>query len=188
MRSPSCVRACPRSSSGPPAPDTTGRRSGCRCRRWTTTGRRWTPSFARSGASSVTRPPEGEGPGGERPFEGLPPEELEKSERQPGDLPDLEPEFIDALRDADDGDRQGEGPPQPQAQGKEPATQPETDERPETDEQRGTDEQPGAEEQRVAEPPTDATVEFTGAEAAAARGAQQDGEAGVSEDGAAEDE
>jgi LCP family protein required for cell wall assembly len=136
----------------------------------------------------VTRPPEGEGPGGERPFEGLPPEELEKSERQPGDLPDLEPEFIDALRDADDGDGQGEGPPQPQAQGKEPTTQPETDERPETDEQRGTDEEPGAEEQRVAEPPTDATVEFTAAEAAAARGAQQDGEAGVSEDGAAEDE
>jgi hypothetical protein len=39
-------------------------------------------------------------PGGEEPSEGIPPEDLEAPEGVRGDLPDLEPEFLDALRKA----------------------------------------------------------------------------------------
>jgi polyisoprenyl-teichoic acid--peptidoglycan teichoic acid transferase len=48
----------------------------------------------------LSLPPEGDRPGGEEPFEGIPPEDLETPEDVHGDLPDLEPEFVDALREA----------------------------------------------------------------------------------------
>jgi LCP family protein required for cell wall assembly len=48
----------------------------------------------------LSLPPEGEQPGGNEPFEGVPPEDLEKPEKTHGDLPDLEPEFIEALSQA----------------------------------------------------------------------------------------
>jgi len=48
----------------------------------------------------LSLPPEGDRPGGEEPFEGIPPEDLEAPEGVHGDLPDLEPEFVDAMRKA----------------------------------------------------------------------------------------
>ncbi len=48
----------------------------------------------------MTAPSEGERPGGEEPFEGVPPDRLEGSEQDPGELPDLEPEFTHALDEA----------------------------------------------------------------------------------------
>jgi LCP family protein required for cell wall assembly len=47
----------------------------------------------------LSLPPEGDRPGGEEPFEGLPPEDPEGPEDVHGDLPDLEPKFVDALRE-----------------------------------------------------------------------------------------
>jgi polyisoprenyl-teichoic acid--peptidoglycan teichoic acid transferase len=61
---------------------------------------------------------EGGGPGGEDPFEGIPPENLDRPEDVHGDLPDLEPEFVDALREA-----AGE-PAEPAAEPAEPTAEP----------------------------------------------------------------
>jgi hypothetical protein len=48
----------------------------------------------------MTPPAEGEHPGGEEPFEGVPPEETDEAEGSPGGLPDLEPEFVQARQQA----------------------------------------------------------------------------------------
>jgi polyisoprenyl-teichoic acid--peptidoglycan teichoic acid transferase len=48
----------------------------------------------------MTPRPEGEHPGGEEPFEGVPPEEMDEVQEGTGELPDLEPEFMQALNNA----------------------------------------------------------------------------------------
>ena len=59
----------------------------------------------------MSYPPEGERPGGEDPFEGIPPEEPDTGEDVRGDLPDLEPEFVEALRAAGEDEPAPEEPP-----------------------------------------------------------------------------
>ncbi len=61
----------------------------------------------------MSLPPEGDRPGGEEPFEGIPPDDLDSAEDVQGDLPDLAPEFLRALSDAeseDEGGRAGSKP------------------------------------------------------------------------------
>jgi polyisoprenyl-teichoic acid--peptidoglycan teichoic acid transferase len=48
----------------------------------------------------LSLPPEGERPGGNEPFKWDPPEDLDTPQEIHGDLPELEPEFIDALGEA----------------------------------------------------------------------------------------
>ena len=132
----------------------------------------------------MSQPPEGEKPGDGEPFEGLPPEELEPGKDAREELPDLEPEFVEALKAAED---QPEGDPGEQAEGDsepafggaaaEPSSEQPTEERPAVAEEGGAAEppeqpqQPEQPEQPVADP--EKTVEFTPEEAAQAEGSEQ---------------
>jgi polyisoprenyl-teichoic acid--peptidoglycan teichoic acid transferase len=113
-------------------------------------------------------PPEGDRPGGEEPFEGIPPEDLERGEEVRGDLPDLEPEFVEALREAEqahaeESESAAEQPPaeepepttpEPAAEDPEPATEQPSAEQPEP-----AAEEPPAEEEAPAEEPEAAPEE-----------------------------
>jgi polyisoprenyl-teichoic acid--peptidoglycan teichoic acid transferase len=63
----------------------------------------------------MTPPPEGDHPDGEEPFEGVPPEETEEGRGGSGQLPDLEPEFMQALHKAAEGDEDSESVEEPPA-------------------------------------------------------------------------
>ncbi|MEK6251931.1 MAG: LCP family protein [Actinomycetota bacterium] len=142
----------------------------------------------------MSLPPEGDRPGGEEPSEGIPPEDLETPEDVHGDLPDLEPEFVDALREA-----AGEG----SGEAVEPSEQ--TPEEPlESESEQPTAERPLPKQPAEADaspadagspsapgdwPPADGdaapdqTVEFTPQEAAEAQQAAKEGESEKDEDG-----
>ncbi|MDP9276655.1 MAG: hypothetical protein M3O76_00395, partial [Actinomycetota bacterium] len=72
----------------------------------------------------MSLPPEDDRPGGEEPFEGIPPEDLEAPEGVHGDLPDLEPEFVDALRKAREPAEPAAEPTESPAEPSEPAIGP----------------------------------------------------------------
>ena len=62
----------------------------------------------------MTRPPDGERPGGEEPFEGISPDELDDDltpvdDSAAEDSAPLEPEFVEALRQAENGGDEGDG-------------------------------------------------------------------------------
>ena len=97
----------------------------------------------------MSLPPEGDRPGGEEPFEGIPPEDLERPEDVHGDLPDLEPEFVDALREA-------------AGESTEPTGEP-TDPAAEPAEHLAESGEPTAEPIEPAAEPTEPTVEPSGA-------------------------
>ena len=102
---------------------------------------------------------EGGGPGGDEPFEGVPPEDLERSDDVHGDLPDLEPEFVDALR-------QAAGEPIEHAIGPEREPEEPVPEEPGPTAEDAGDSQA---EEAQAEPAPEQTVEFTPEEVAEAQ-------------------
>jgi LCP family protein required for cell wall assembly len=142
---------------------------------------------------------EGGGPGGEEPFEGIPPEERETPEDVHGDLPDLEPEFFDALREAagEPAEPAAEptespaepreaaiGPPEPageevsdQQTEEQPLPEPPADEPEPTDTDSGADEpvSAGADSTPTeGDPAPEGTVEFTPQEVADAQQPAED--------------
>lgn len=130
--------------------------------------------------------PEGEWPGGEEPFEGIPPEDLESRPEAGDELPDLEPEFVDALREAA-GDSAEAGEEVGQVAEEQPPA--EEEQAPAHEEQAPAadrdDDQPAAEQENTQTPegvaaeetpapgPAD-TVEFTPEQVSDAQQAQQD--------------
>ena len=98
-------------------------------------------------------PPEGDRPGRDEPFEGVPPERLDRPEGAEGDLPapdlpDLEPEFVQALEAASEAEQI------------EPTEEHETAAAAEPDGQEPEDPAPPSEQDGADEGPGD-TVEFT---------------------------
>jgi len=126
----------------------------------------------------MSRPPEGERPGDGEPFEGEPPESLEPQDGGREGLPDLEPEFVEALQAAENTGDEPEPETEPVSE-PEPDPQPETDPQPEAQEE--SDSEPalgGAAAEPSSEQPTeekqfpdpDKTTEFTPEEVAEAQG------------------
>ena len=134
----------------------------------------------------MSKPPEGEGPGDGEPFEGLPPEEL-GAEGPREDLPDLEPEFVEALKAAEEEktaeeDEEEKAPEEEEADTEpafggaaaEPSSEQPTDERPAVSDADAATESPAAPqgpEQPIADP--EKTVEFTPEEVAEAQGSEE---------------
>jgi polyisoprenyl-teichoic acid--peptidoglycan teichoic acid transferase len=122
----------------------------------------------------LSYPPEGDRPGGEDPFEGIPPEKLDTGEEVRGDLPDLEPEFVEALRAAGEHEPSEESEPPAEEE-----AEPVEDDAAAGDETAAEDAEPemgGAAAQPSSEQPTEErpiepqkTVEFTPQEAAEAQ-------------------
>ena len=98
----------------------------------------------------MSSPPEGERPGGDEPFEGIPPDEID-GDTPAREHPELEPEFVEALRAAENGEAD-EPEPEPKPE-PEPELEPELEIEPpeETEPALGGSAAPG--EQPTAEHP-----------------------------------
>ncbi len=106
----------------------------------------------------MSRPPEGERPGDGEPFEGEPPESLGPEEGKREELPDLEPEFVEALQAAEEPEPSTDADPEADA---EPALG-------------GAAAEPSSEQptEEKALPDPEKTVEFTPDEVAEAQGSE----------------
>jgi polyisoprenyl-teichoic acid--peptidoglycan teichoic acid transferase len=72
----------------------------------------------------LSLPPEGDRPGGEEPFEGIPPDDVESAEDVHKDLPDLESEFLRSHSDTEsesEGDDEPASEPEPTDEFEQPA-------------------------------------------------------------------